>query len=381
MLEYPKSLGLYIHIPWCIKKCPYCDFNSHQSNSQTLPEQDYLKALLADFESEIALFDRARNVSSVFIGGGTPSLLSPKFYATLLSVIQSRVEFNNDIEITMEVNPGAVEKTYFKGFREAGINRLSIGVQSFSDNALTALGRIHTAGDAECAFVAAREAGFNNINIDLMHGLPKQTLAAAKHDLHTAMALKPEHLSWYQLTIERNTAFYKQPPTLPVEDTLHEISLQGEALLLANGYHQYEVSAYALNNDKPSAHNKNYWLFGDYIGIGAGAHGKLSLNGKVMRRWKTRTPADYMQGSNQLAGERVVCHEDLPAEFMMNALRLNEGFELDVFSQRTGLGLSVLNENLQRLEKDGLLQRYGQRVAATARGRRFLDNLVAQFVA
>ena len=381
MLEIPESLGLYIHIPWCIKKCPYCDFNSHQSESSNLPEQQYLEALITDFSSEISALDMPRTVSSVFIGGGTPSLLSPEFYAALFAQIRSHIDFKIDAEITMEANPGAVEAGHFSGFREVGINRLSIGVQSFSDKALNALGRIHNATDAKRAFSSARIAGFDNINIDLMHGLPGQTLQAGLDDIQQAIALKPEHISWYQLTIEKNTEFYKRPPKLPVEDALHDIATQGGLLLLKNNYQQYEISAYALKGIKQSEHNKNYWLFGDYLGIGAGAHSKLSKNEKVMRHWKTRGPTDYMRANNQRSGQRIIAPDELPVEFMMNALRLNDGFEKSLFTRRTGLKLSMLENKLQQLQDDGMLEIDGKRVRPSARGRQFLDDLVAQFIA
>jgi len=381
MLEIPESLGLYIHIPWCIKKCPYCDFNSHQSESSNLPEQQYLEALITDFSSEISALDMPRTVSSVFIGGGTPSLLSPEFYAALFAELRSHIDFKIDAEITMEANPGAVEAGHFSGFREVGINRLSIGVQSFSDKALNALGRIHNATDAKRAFSSARIAGFDNINIDLMHGLPGQTLQAGLDDIQQAIALKPEHISWYQLTIEKNTEFYKRPPKLPVEDALHDIATQGGLLLLKNNYQQYEISAYALKGIKQSEHNKNYWLFGDYLGIGAGAHSKLSKNEKVMRHWKTRGPTDYMRANNQRSGQRIIAPDELPVEFMMNALRLNDGFEKSLFTRRTGLKLSMLENKLQQLQDDGMLEIDGKRVRPSARGRQFLDDLVAQFIA
>lgn len=381
MLEIPESLGLYIHIPWCIKKCPYCDFNSHQSESSNLPEQQYLEALITDFSSEISALDMPRTVSSVFIGGGTPSLLSPEFYAALFAELRSHIDFKIDAEITMEANPGAVEAGHFSGFREVGINRLSIGVQSFSDKALNALGRIHNATDAKRAFSSARIAGFDNINIDLMHGLPGQTLQAGLDDIQQAIALKPEHISWYQLTIEKNTEFYKRPPKLPAEDALHDIATQGGLLLLKNNYQQYEVSAYALKGIKQSEHNKNYWLFGDYLGIGAGAHSKLSKNEKVMRHWKTRGPTDYMRANNQRSGQRIIAPDELPVEFMMNALRLNDGFEKSLFTRRTGLKLSMLENKLQQLQDDGMLEIDGKRVRPSARGRQFLDDLVAQFIA
>ena len=289
MLIQPSSLGLYIHIPWCVKKCPYCDFNSHQQQGE-LPENDYVAALLKDLEQELKLLD-SPSLSSIFIGGGTPSIFSATAIKTLLDGVRDRISFDDDIEITLEANPGTVEQEKFSGFRAAGINRLSIGIQSFNDIHLAKLGRIPDAAQAAAAVAAAKAAGFDNFNIDLMHGLSGQTPTEAIEDLRRAIDLNPTHLSWYQLTIEPNTIFYNTQPSLPKEDALEEIEHAGFELLHSAGFNRYEISAFAKAG-KQSQHNTNYWQFGDYIGIGAGAHGKISIgiNGEVNRRWKTRQP-------------------------------------------------------------------------------------------
>ena len=396
MIQLPP-LGLYIHIPWCVKKCPYCDFNSHEHHSSDLPEKNYLNALLDDLDNELSLLDEQRVIHSVFIGGGTPSLLSGEFYIQLFSALNQRLNFAGHAEITIEANPGAVDEANFKGFIDAGINRLSLGAQSFSDAALMRLGRIHDKRSIYHAFDTARQCGFDNINIDLMHGLPEQSLAEGLDDLQAAFDLSAEHISWYQLTIEKNTVFYNRPPTLPVENILDNLFMTGLDALAAANYQQYEVSAFAkgslqATNDlyaaddlhaasaNQSRHNKNYWQFGDYIGIGAGAHGKISsCNGSVVRRWKTRAPSDYLSTKNKVAGSTVITQEDLPIEFMMNALRLNQGFSAQLFEQRTGLDFSIVHNSITQLQAQGLMEERGKYYKTTKKGRLFLNDVIAHF--
>ncbi len=372
-------LGLYIHIPWCVKKCPYCDFNSHEHHSTQLPETNYLNALINDLDSELTEVDAQREIHSVFIGGGTPSLLSGNFYIQLFAALNQRLLFSADAEITIEANPGAVDEANFKGFIDAGINRISLGAQSFSDAALNRLGRIHDNQSIYHAFETARNCGFDNINIDLMHGLPEQSLAEGLDDLKAAFELSPEHISWYQLTIEKNTVFYNQPPTLPVENILDNLFMTGLDTLAGAGYQQYEVSAFARDS-KQSRHNKNYWRFGDYIGIGAGAHGKISgSDGSISRRWKTRSPSDYLNTDKKLAGSTLIAKEDLPLEFMMNALRLNQGFTPQLFEQRTGLSFSKVKNSIVQLQAQGLMDTSVEHYHTTQKGRLFLNNVIAKF--
>lgn len=376
MLIQPPSLGLYIHIPWCVKKCPYCDFNSHQQQGE-LPEDNYVAALLKDLEQELELLDNP-SLSSIFIGGGTPSIFSAAAIKNLLDGVRHRIPFNDDIEITLEANPGTVEQEKFSGFRVAGINRLSIGIQSFNDVHLAKLGRIHDAAQAATAVLAAKSAGFDNFNIDLMHGLSGQTPTEAIEDLRCAIDLNPTHLSWYQLTIEPNTVFYNTQPSLPNDDALEKIEHAGFELLHSAGFNRYEISAFAKAG-KQSLHNTNYWQFGDYIGIGAGAHGKISteINGEVNRRWKTRQPNDYL-GRPPLAGTQIVTAKELPLEFMMNALRLTNGVDEKLFEEKTGLSLEIISPMRNRLVAKGLMVN-GPRIATTALGFRFLDSVLNEF--
>ncbi|NWD78053.1 radical SAM family heme chaperone HemW [Pseudomonas gingeri] len=372
-------LALYIHIPWCVRKCPYCDFNSHAA-SPVLPEEEYVDALLADLDQDLhAVY--GRELSSIFFGGGTPSLFSAQALGRLLKGVEARIPFAGDIEITLEANPGTFEQEKFIAYRQLGINRLSIGIQSFQEEKLKALGRIHTGGEAVRAADMARQAGFDNFNLDLMHGLPDQSLEDALGDLRQAIALKPTHLSWYQLTLEPNTVFWNQPPVLPEDDTLWDIQEAGQALLAEHGYAQYEVSAYAQTG-RAARHNLNYWSFGDFIGIGAGAHGKLSHpDGRIVRTWKTRLPKDYLNPAKAFqAGEKALANEELPFEFLMNALRLTEGVDAVLFAQRTGLSLDNLNEARAEAEQSGLLQVEPSRLAATARGQLFLNDLLQYFL-
>lgn len=370
-------LSLYVHIPWCVRKCPYCDFNSHAAPTQ-LPENAYVDALLRDLQLELE-HTAVRPLSSIFIGGGTPSLFSTTAFARLLAGIHDMLPWQDAIEITLEANPGTFEQAKFAAYRQLGINRLSIGIQSFNDQHLTQLGRVHNANEAQQAVAIAQQAGFTNINLDLMHGLPEQNLTQALADLTCAIELQPNHISWYQLTIEPNTVFWNQPPVLPEDDSLWDIQQAGQALLAEHGFVQYEISAYA-KPDKQAQHNLNYWQFGDYIGIGAGAHGKISsLDGRILRYWKTRQPNDYL--NNQLrAGEQLLNNAELPFEFLMNALRLSKGVPSQLFSQRTGLPLTLLQESWQAAQSKGLMLESPQRLATTEQGALFLNDLLHIFL-
>jgi oxygen-independent coproporphyrinogen-3 oxidase len=373
-------LSLYIHLPWCERKCPYCDFNSHEIAE--LPESNYIAALLNDLEQDLQLA-AGRAVETLFIGGGTPSLFSAHSIATLIEGIGQRLELAPDIEATMEANPGSAEAEKFLGFRQAGINRLSIGIQSFDDQRLEALGRIHSSDQARAAIEYARQAGLDNFNIDLMHGLPGQSPESAAHDLVEALSFQPPHLSWYQLTIEPNTVFNKRPPLLPLEDVLADIQDQGEALLAEAGMRQYEVSAYSQPG-RQCRHNLNYWSFGDYLAIGAGAHGKVtSANGQITRYAKTRVPQDYLAATrgSHTSSARTLHSGEIIEEFMLFALRLNHGFSEEDFEARTGLSIDTLQPRLGKLESRGLLESSDRQVRATALGRRFLDSVIAEFLA
>ena len=372
-------LALYVHIPWCVKKCPYCDFNSHAAGP-TLPEEDYVDALLADLDADLAQVHN-RPLSSIFFGGGTPSLFSARALGRLLEGVERRVPFAADIEITLEANPGTFEQAKFKDYRRLGINRLSIGVQSFQPPKLIALGRIHDGDEAVRAADMARAAGFDNFNLDLMHGLPEQSIEDALSDLRTAIAQGPTHLSWYQLTVEPNTVFWNQPPVMPEDDILWDIQEAGQALLAAEGYAQYEVSAYAQEG-RAARHNLNYWTFGDFLGIGAGAHAKLSRpDGSISRSWKTRLPKDYLDRSKRFsAGERPLGADELPFEFLMNVLRLTDGVASELFTQRTGLPLAQLAAARREAEQRGLLHADPARLSATREGQLFLNDLLQHFL-
>ncbi|MCG7916834.1 MAG: radical SAM family heme chaperone HemW [Candidatus Thiodiazotropha taylori] len=373
-------LSLYIHIPWCVRKCPYCDFNSH-AVKQGLPEQAYVDALLNDLSLDSKLID-GRQLSSIFIGGGTPSLFSSTAVARLLEGIERRFAFAESMEITLEANPGAVEAGSFAGYRQAGVNRLSLGFQSLQTSMLQALGRIHSPQEARDAFAQARKAGFDNINIDLMFGLPEQTLAMAEVDLATAIELDCEHLSYYQLTLEPNTPFHHAPPAVPDDEQLWQMQQQGMERLANAGYSHYEVSAYARQG-RECRHNINYWRFGDYLGIGAGAHAKLSLaDGRVKRFWKQRHPDAYLAAdktSDFIQGERLLAEEDLVVEFMMNALRLLEGVELNLFESHTGVAPEKIETALQQAVARELLQPVEQRLCPSPLGQRFLNDLISLF--
>ena len=376
-------LALYIHFPWCEKKCPYCDFNSHQVKDgvQGFDEERYIKALITDLETELPRI-WGRQVHSIFIGGGTPSLLSPTGMDDLLSAIRARVNLEPGAEITMEANPGSVEADKFAAFAKSGINRVSLGIQSFQDEQLKALGRIHNGEEAKQAIAIAVE-NFKSVNIDLMYGLPNQSLAAAKADIETALSFKTPHLSLYNLTLEPNTYFANFPPKLPSEDEIDAIFEQNLELLTAAGYKRYEVSAYA-KKDQECKHNLNYWRFGDYIGIGAGAHGKISFPDKVTRQVRERHPETYMQAmeskGNALIESREVSAKDLPFEFMLNTLRLTDGVETKTFSERTGLPLHVISKGLEEASKKGLLDDNPTALKATDLGLRYLNNLQEMFL-
>ncbi len=377
-------LSLYIHVPWCVRKCPYCDFNSHASPNG-IPEEAYLKALINDFNQDLSLYlkgSQSRPLRSMFIGGGTPSLLSPQFYRSLLAHIKNKITWADDIEITMEANPGTVEQGSFEGYREAGINRLSMGIQSFDDQKLQALGRIHNSEEAQKAIKVAQQSGFDNFNLDLMHGLPEQTEKEALQDLEIALSFKPPHLSWYQLTIEPNTEFYNRPPQLPEDDALWQIQESGQALLKHHNLEQYEISAYATKGQN-AQHNLNYWQFGDYIGIGAGAHGKITqLNTDepfIKRYQKTRQPDAYLNRIGHYnASSNILQAEDLPLEFLMNILRLNNGVDEALYSRRTGLTIDTLEPVLSQVRKEGLIET--TRLQATEKGLLFLNPLLDRFL-
>ena len=374
-------LSLYIHMPWCVRKCPYCDFNSHAVPDGALSaelEQTYLKALVADFETQVEMA-QGRSIHSVFIGGGTPSLISAKGYAWLFEQLKSLLNFEDDCEITLEANPGTLEHDPFAGYLEAGINRLSIGVQTFNTDHLQKLGRIHSANNAMDAIEQARQAGFKRVNVDLMHGLPEQTLEQALYDLKTAVEQGATHISWYQLTIEPNTVFFRTQPVLPQDEVLEDIQEQGEAYLKANGFINYEVSAW--RKEQPSVHNLNYWQFGDYLAIGAGAHGKVTRPDGVYRFQKTRLPKDYLAKvpAEHLQMKKIEADE-LPFEFMMNALRLNDGVKAKLYEQRTGLSLDHLNKILTSLRARKLLVEDSGRLACTEQGHIFLNSVLEEFL-
>ena len=378
----PIPLALYVHIPWCARKCPYCDFNSHEAR-EPLPERAYADALLADLEQDLPRV-WGRRIDSLFIGGGTPSLFSAEALDRLLSGLRARLPLRPDLEITLEANPGTVERSKFAEFREVGINRLSIGVQSFDDGHLHALGRIHDRRAAIAAAEAAHAAGLDNFNLDLMFGLPGQTVEQALSDIACALALQPAHLSYYQLTLEPNTRFYRSPPLLPDDETIDVIQERAQEELARHGYPRYEVSAYA-RADRRCRHNLNYWEFGDYLGIGAGAHGKLSdpAAGQIQRLWKVKHPRDYLARAGTPAGvggDAPVREAELPLEFLMNALRLVEGVPAALFGERAGLPLAALEPGWSQARTRGLLESDPERLQASELGLRFLNDLLQAFM-
>lgn len=375
------SLALYVHIPWCVRKCPYCDFNSHEARDG-LPERQYIDALLTDLDHELpAVWGRV--VSSIFIGGGTPSLFSAEAIDRLLAGIRARLQCKPGLEITLEANPGTVEQGRFQEFRAAGINRLSIGVQSFNDDLLKRIGRIHGRREAIRAAELAHDAGFNSFNLDLMFGLPDQTPTQALADLTTAMDLEPAHLSWYQLTLEPNTYFHRHPPELPDDELIWSMQQQGQAQMRERDYTQYEVSAYARAGQE-CRHNLNYWRYGDYLGIGAGAHQKITDAAAqcIRRRWKLKNPRDYLAsiGSNtHIGGSSEPDAKEVILEFLMNALRLNTGFTTENIEDTTGLPLEPLRPVLERARQRGLLEK-DEPWRCTEQGQRFLNDLLTEFV-
>lgn len=370
-------LSLYIHIPWCVQKCPYCDFNSHALKGE-VPHDDYVAHLLADLDADLPLV-AGREIRTIFIGGGTPSLLSAEAMQTLMDGVRARIPVAADAEVTMEANPGTVEADRFSGYQKAGINRISIGVQSFGDDKLIRLGRIHDAGEAKRAARLAATLGLRSFNLDLMHGLPEQHLGEALSDLRQAIELAPPHLSWYQLTIEPNTSFGSRPPVLPDDDLLWDIFSQGHQLLTQAGYVQYETSAYA----KPGfqcQHNLNYWRFGDYLGIGCGAHGKISFaDGRILRTVKTKHPRGYMAG-RYLDQQNEVATEDRPFEFFMNRFRLLEAMPRRDFTDYTGLPESVVRPQIEAALNAGEISETATHWQITEHGKLFLNTLLERFL-
>ena len=410
-------LALYIHIPWCVKKCPYCDFNSHElpMDSQLSMYDEYVDTLLLDAASQQAL-TQGREISSIFIGGGTPSLLPIAQYQRLFNGLREIFQFAGDIEVTMEANPGTLEHAPFAQYLDVGINRLSIGVQSFAAGQLTTLGRIHDPAQALSAIKAARRAGFERVNVDLMHGLPQQTMSEALNDIQMAHDAGATHISWYQLTIEPNTVFYRSQPILPDEDSLADIEQAGQTLLEHLGYDNYEVSAWAGASDKPCRHNVNYWQFGDYLAIGAGAHGKVTIDDRygnqtltadkvsdevlkkvstetgIYRFSKSRMPKDYItfdidtmnnikkEGAPKMVGWQAIASDELVSEFMLNALRLHEGVTWSLFEARTGLSYDNIALEVSQLIKQGLLVDDNEHLQPTALGRRYLNQILRIFL-
>jgi oxygen-independent coproporphyrinogen-3 oxidase len=371
-------LSLYIHIPWCARKCPYCDFNSH-AVKEAIPEQAYVDALLADLEQDLPTV-WGRTVDTIFFGGGTPSLFSPESIDRLLSGIRARLTLDPQAEITLEANPGSVEREHFTGYREAGVNRLSIGAQSFQADLLEKIGRIHTDRDAIRAAETAHDAGFENFNLDLMFGLPGQTLKQASADLHTAIDLEPSHISWYELTIEPNTWFYRHPPQRPDDELLWSMQTTGQTVLGEHGFTRYEVSAYARAG-KQCRHNLNYWQFGDYLGIGAGAHGKVTDAAQqvIRRSAKTRHPDRYLEtarSEQRISSTATLSADDAVLEFVINALRLDAGFTRQSFVDATGLPYAAIEEPLGRALQDELMIEQGDRLQTSARGQRYLNELL-----
>ena len=376
-------LALYIHYPWCVRKCPYCDFNSHEAKGGTLniPEEDYLDALIADLEAALPQI-WGRRIVSLFIGGGTPSLISARGLDKLLAALRARLVLLPDAEITLEANPGTVEAAKFAAFRDSGINRISLGIQSFDDRHLVALGRIHTALEARRAIDLALRH-FERVNLDLIYALPLQSLAEAQQDVATALACGVSHVSAYHLTLEPNTPFHHSPPPLPDDDLAADMQEMIEATLIGAAFEHYETSAFAQAGQR-CLHNLNYWHFGDYLGIGAGAHGKISSPTGIVRESRRKHPHDYLaalSGGDFVSERKLIGAKQLPIEFMMNALRLNEGFPLALFAERTGLPAAAVSDQLLQAQRLGLLDVDGLRAAPTARGRRFLNDLLQLFLA
>ena len=379
----PPPLSLYVHLPWCVRKCPYCDFNSHGAKGE-LPFDDYVAALVRDLEHDLPLV-WGRTVHSVFFGGGTPSLFPAAAIEAILSAASARLRFAPDAEITLEANPGTAEHDRFEGYRAAGVNRISFGIQSFDDGCLQRLGRIHDSGEAEAAVKLAQDAGFDNLNLDLMYALPGQDIAMAEADLERAFALQPAHISHYQLTLEPNTVFFARPPQgIPEDDEAWDMQERCQARLAEAGYGHYETSAYARAG-RQCAHNLNYWRYGDYLGIGAGAHGKITLGAdqSILRRWKHKHPATWMAaaGTDQaIGGDDRIAPDQRPFEYMLNALRLHEGFALADFEVRTGVARTRIARALAQAQARGWLQADAARVVPTALGRRFANDVISLFL-
>ena len=379
----PPPLSLYVHLPWCVRKCPYCDFNSHEGRG-ALPFAGYIDALIRDLDQDLPLV-WGRTIHSVFFGGGTPSLFPPEQIDRFLQAASSRLRFAPSLEITLETNPGTAEHGRFDQYRDAGVNRISFGIQSFDDGCLKRLGRIHDSAEAERAVKLAQDAGFDNFNLDLMYALPGQDLAMAEYDLQRAFALQPTHISHYQLTLEPNTMFFARPPKgLPDDDSAWDMQEHCQALLADAGYAQYEVSAYAQPG-RQCAHNLNYWRFGDYLGIGAGAHGKLTLGAEqdILRRWKTKHPTVFQAEAGtpeSWDGDERIAPERRPFEFMLNALRLNDGFALADFEAWTGLPAARIGAQLEQAQARGWLVASDGRIVPTGLGRRFTNDVVGLFL-
>ncbi len=370
-------LSLYIHMPWCVKKCPYCDFNSHATKGE-LPETQYIDSLLNDLKEKTKI-SGSRCIQTIFIGGGTPSLISASAYERLFKNIQDILQLAPNLEITIEANPGTVEQQRFNAYRSIGINRLSLGIQSFDDAHLGQLGRIHSAKTAKAAIISAKQAGFHNINLDLMYGLPNQSIQQAINDLQCALDYKPQHLSWYQLTLEPNTLFYKHPPSLPNDDITWEMQTTGQQFLSQYGYQQYEISAYCVDNNY-CEHNLNYWRFGDYIGIGAGAHSKISSGSNILRLHNTKNPRFYMDKDRAFVTEsKSIPQPERPLEFMMNNLRLNEAITYQLFQERTAIAVEKIFPSLRLLEKQNFIVIGPDAFQITPFGHRFLNEVLIQF--
>ncbi|EKD70055.1 MAG: hypothetical protein ACD_46C00658G0008 [uncultured bacterium] len=379
MITNALPLSLYIHIPWCVRKCPYCDFNSHEMK-QALPEELYVNALLQEIDQHLSLIED-RPLISIFFGGGTPSLFSGRAIAAILDGVAKRIKFDNHIEITLEANPGTIDEGRFQDFYQAGVNRLSLGIQSLQDDKLKMLGRIHDHTSAIRAIQTARQA-FNNFNLDLMFGLPNQTISDVIHDLQQALDFSPTHLSWYQLTIEPNTYFYRHTPVLPQDELIWEMQQAGQSLLREYGFKQYEVSAYsqALLECK---HNRNYWEFGDYLGIGAGAHSKITCakTGEIKRFSQVKHPRDYLDAEKRKHfSPQIISEKDLIFEFMLNALRLTDGVRTSLFTKRTGISLAKIQPILQQAQSRDLLIKDDNMICPTELGKRFLNDLIEMFL-
>lgn len=373
-------LSLYIHLPWCVRKCPYCDFNSHAVKSE-VPEAEYVEALKRDLDENLPS-TQGRRLVSIFFGGGTPSLFSPQAIQAILEHVHKRLHIHRDTEVTLEANPGTVDEARFAGFRHAGINRLSIGIQSLQDEKLKSLGRIHNRDYALRAIDIAVTAGFHNFNLDIMHGLPEQSLHDAAQDIKDALGFQPPHFSWYQLTIEPNTLFYHQRPTIPEDEILWDIQECGKKIIAAAGLKQYEVSAYALPG-KECQHNLNYWEFGDYLGIGAGAHSKITdtERGIITRHWQVKNPKNYLDPAGKMTGNHsVLSNNDIIFEFMLNALRLTNGVPLSLFTERTGLPIDLIKDKLTIAQNNLLLEKSSTMLKTTEHGQKFLNDLISLFL-